>query len=155
MKPLAFTLTSPNIEKVLLTTCGICFPFLPQKTMQTPPIRWVNGLWDTGATNSVINESIAKELGLKPIGIAKVHHANGESIVNKYLVNIVLPNKMMLPMITVTEGKLSGTDVLLGMDIISLGDFSISHKDSGTTFSFQIPSTHNIDFVNEIKKMQE
>ena len=38
---------------------------------------------------------------------------------------------------------------LLGMDIISLGDFSISHKDGGTTFSFQIPSTHNIDFVNE------
>lgn len=152
MKPLAFTFTSPKIERVLLTTCGVCMPFIPQKIMQRPPIRWVNGLWDTGASSSVINETLAKELGLKPIGVAKVFHANGESEVNRYLVNIALPNNIMLPMMPVTAGKLSGTDVLIGMDIISLGDFSISHKDGGTTFSFQIPSTHNIDFVDEIKK---
>ena len=41
--------------------------------------------------------------------------------------------------------------MLIGMDIINLGDFSITHKDNGTTFSFQIPATHNFDFVEENK----
>jgi membrane protease subunit (stomatin/prohibitin family) len=38
------------------------------------------------------------------------------------------------------------------MDIIGLGDFSICLKDGKTKFSFQIPSTHDIDFVQEIQQ---
>ena len=57
----------------------------------------------------------------------------------------------MVYTVPVTEGKLNGFDMLIGMDIINLGDFSITHKDNGTTFSFQIPATHNFDFVEENK----
>lgn len=49
-------------------------------------------------------------------------------------------------MIPVTEGCLNGADMLIGMDIIGLGDFAITHKNMGTVFSFQIPSTHEYDF---------
>lgn len=153
--PNAFTFTSPNKERALITACGVSIAFSQQTVMQRPPFRRVNGLWDTGATNSVINENIAFELGLKPVGVAKVHHANGESTVNRYLVNIMLPNNIIIEMVPVTAGKLSGTDVLIGMDIISMGDFSICHKNGGTTFSFQIPSTHDINFVDEIKEQRK
>ena len=51
----------------------------------------------------------------------------------------------------VTEGKLpDGVDMLIGMDIINLGDFAITHKNGGTVFSFQIPSTRHYDFVKKI-----
>lgn len=40
--------------------------------------------------------------------------------------------------------------MLIGMDIINLGDFALTHKNSGTVFSFQIPSTHEYDFVKQI-----
>ena len=38
----------------------------------------------------------------------------------------------------------------VGMDIINLGDFALTHKNSQTVFSFQIPSTHEYDFVKQI-----
>ena len=49
----------------------------------------------------------------------------------------------------VTEGDITGTDVLIGMDIISQGDFAITASQGETKFTFQIPSTHDIDFVKE------
>lgn len=41
--------------------------------------------------------------------------------------------------------------MLIGMDIINLGDFALTHKNGGTVFSFQIPSTHEYDFVRQIE----
>ncbi len=54
----------------------------------------------------------------------------------------------------VLEGDLHDFDVLIGMDIISQGDFSITHEGNRTIFSFQTPSTHNIDFVEEQKQQK-
>lgn len=147
----SFTLKSDKPLNALITNCGICEAYDPNVTMQSPRVENFSALWDTGATHSVINKVAADKLGLIPIGQALVYHANGECIVNKYLVNIFLPNGIMAYTVPVTEGKLKGFDMLIGMDIINLGDFSITHKDNGTTFSFQIPATHNFDFVEENK----
>jgi hypothetical protein len=45
-----------------------------------------------------------------------------------------------------------GIDVLIGMDIIGSGDFSVTHHNGKTTFSFCCPSLREIDFVAEIQK---
>ena len=39
-----------------------------------------------------------------------------------------------------------GIDVLIGMDIISLGDFAISNYESKTQFSFRIPSQEHVEY---------
>jgi uncharacterized protein YchJ len=44
-----------------------------------------------------------------------------------------------------------GIDVLIGMDILGLGDFAVTHHQGKTTFSFRVPSRHEIDFVAEEK----
>ncbi|MDR3184029.1 MAG: SEC-C domain-containing protein, partial [Prevotellaceae bacterium] len=49
----------------------------------------------------------------------------------------------------VTEGVLSDFDVLIGMDIITQGDFAISQSEGNTKFTFQMPSTHDFDFDKE------
>ena len=72
------------------------------------------------------------------------------TIVYTYLINISLPNGIEFASILVTEGLLSDTDVLIGMDIISKGDFAVTAFGGDTKMSFQIPSTHEIDFVQEI-----
>ncbi len=74
-----------------------------------------------------------------------------ESIVNVYAINLFLPNQVGFQFIKVTEGVLNGTDLLIGMDIISRGDFAISNFAGKTTFSFRVPSTKRIDFVEESK----
>lgn len=41
-----------------------------------------------------------------------------------------------------------GIHVLVGMDIISLGDFATSCKDGQTAFTFRIPSLEDADYVS-------
>jgi len=50
----------------------------------------------------------------------------------------------------VTDGDLSpNVDVLIGMDIIGLGDFAVTNKDGKTVFSYRMPSMECIDFVKQ------
>ncbi len=151
MNPVAFTVTNPTLLDKLITPCGVCPAFDPTCGLPHPPVSQFNALWDTGATNSAISPKVVKALGLKPYTIAKVFHAQGESQTGVYLVNVFLPNNVAIQSLRVSEGILNGCDMLIGMDIISHGDFSITHKDGGTVFSFQMPSTHEYDFVKQIQ----
>jgi len=55
----------------------------------------------------------------------------------------------LLFFLRVTEGSIFGdSDVLIGMDIISLGDFAVTNFQEKTVFTFRIPSVERIDFVN-------
>ena len=147
----AFTHDYSGLATALETRCGIC-AFSPQNQSKTnyQKAKKFRALWDTGAMASVISINVVNSLGLKPIGKARVFHANGESIVYTYLINISLPNNIEFSSLLVTEGLLNDTDVLIGMDIISKGDFAITAADGDTKMSFQIPATHEIDFVQEI-----
>lgn len=108
-------------------------------------------IWDTGATNTVISQRIAQDCGLKPISMAKVNTANGERLSPVYLVSMFLPNHVYFPQLRATEGTIVGGDVLIGMDIITRGDFAITNSDGRTTFSYRWPSTSKIDFVAQTK----
>ncbi len=145
----SFTLQADRILRVLQTPCGVCPAFDPLSGGVHPKVEKFTGLWDTGATGTVISQECARKLNLKPIGKSKVFHANGESIVNVYAINLFLPNQVGFQFIKVTEGVLNGTDLLIGMDIISRGDFSVTNFAGKTTFSFRVPSTQRIDFVEE------
>ena len=149
-KPKSFTLRSNGgLLNVLKTNCGVSSPFKPNSGKPHPVVKEYIGIWDTGATSTVITKKIAHELDLKPTGKSRVYHANGEDIVNTYYINLLLLNGVAFSTIKVTEGDLNGADVLIGMDIISRGDFSISNVNNNTVFSFRIPSIHEVDFTKE------
>jgi hypothetical protein len=146
----AFTFVYPDLATSIETKCGVYESYNNHKEPEQSQITTFNSLWDTGAMSSVISTKVVNVLGLIPVGRAQVFHANGEAIVNTYFVNIVLPNKVTFSNLFVTEGVLSDIDVLIGMDIISQGDFVITALNQGTRFSFQIPSTHDTDYVREL-----
>ena len=150
LSPQSFTVAYNSKVNVLVTFIDIFPAFNPSTTNIHPqPMRY-NCIWDTGATNTVITKKVADELNLKPIGMTVVKHAGGEDNSEVFLVNIGLPNKVGFMNIKVTEGTLSGdVEVLVGMDIISQGDFAITHKDNKTTFSFRCPPIGHIDFVKQ------
>lgn len=145
----SFTAKAEGIANVLLSACGICHAYDPLSGKPHPKVNNYKGLWDTGASGTVITKKIVDDLGLKPIGKTKVYHADGESIVNVYYINIFLPNQVAFKFVKVTEGKLGGTDVLIGMDIISRGDFAVTNFSGKTTFTFRVPSLEEIDFVKQ------
>ena len=150
-QPKAITVEYSKIVELLETQCGVCAAYNPEFEQNiNPTIRNFNALWDTGANFSIISTNVVQTLNLKSDGIATILHADGESIVKTYLVKIILPNDIGAYILDVAEGSLTSTDVLIGMDIISKGDFCVTTSQGITKFSFQIPSTHDTDYTKEI-----
>lgn len=154
MKEQAFTVRSEQRLDRLITECGISEPFDPNSGLEHPQVHTVKALWDTGATISSITKDVVDKLKIQPYSIGEVYHAQGKSDTNMYMVNIFLPNRVAVSAVKVLEGVLHGCDMLIGMDVISHGDFSITHKNGGTIFSFQIPPTHDYDFVKQLSYNQ-
>ena len=122
-----------------------------------PHTKQIRALWDTGASCSSIDGALAEELKLVPIGKVIISHAHGQSIVNKYTFDFALHNTFILNISAASEGIFSGGDfqMLLGMDVISRGDFFFGqYERSGKPCSyitFSVPSIdRKIDFVNEL-----
>ena len=148
---LAFTAKSDGILRELRTDVWISEPYRPDSGDPQPELKKVGAVWDTGATISVVTESVVKEIGLERIDEVEQNTANGKRIAGVYLVNIYLPNRVAFPGIRVLDGDIFDTDMLIGMDIITQGDLAITHKFKKTWLTFQVPSSHTIDFVNEIE----
>lgn len=68
--------------------------------------------------------------------------------------NLGLPNRVQVTGVEVLEGILEGCDVLIGMDIINLGDFAVTNRDDVTVLSFQMPSVNRIDFVKLLEESE-
>lgn len=151
-RPLAFTLRAQGTLRSLVTKCRVSEAHDPNGPAKQ--LLEFNALWDTGATSTSITQKIVDALGLAPTGLAKVHHADGESMVPTFLVNVRLPNEVGFAGVKVTLAKLTGIDVLIGMDIISAGDFVLTNKSGKTVFTFRIPSMAEIDFVQGTNSQQ-
>lgn len=145
----AFTLAPNGLIDKLLTPCHACKAYNPEITPNGEPIKNFVALWDTGATLSAISKNVADVLGLTPFKTGLSYHAGGVCPTNFYKINILLPNGVGFHTRTVMEAVLKNCDMLIGMDIISQGDFALTNRDGKTVFSFQIPSTHLYDFVKQ------
>lgn len=152
---LCFTVRYSGRTNILFTDTFVTFAHNPIGHLSVVPqdilstAKKYRGIWDTGATNSVIAQKVVDECGLRPTGMALVHSATESKHCEVYLVSILLPNKVVFPNVKVTKGVLTDCDVLIGMDIINQGDFAITHQDGKTMFSFRLPSMEQIDFVGQ------
>lgn len=146
----AFTLESHNgLLRELKTGCEVSLPFMGQPNLTTLVKKPFVGLWDTGASGTCISPKVVQELNLQPTGSKLVFHAQGSDIVDTYLINLFLPNQVIINCLEVATGILTGMDVLIGMDVIANGDFSITNHQNKTKFSFRIPSIKHIDYLKE------
>ncbi|MCK4312600.1 MAG: retroviral-like aspartic protease family protein [Candidatus Cloacimonetes bacterium] len=142
----SFTTRYSNKINVIFTDLGISLPTIHSNQKET--IHKIKAIWDTGATNTTITKALATNLKLKPVGKVTVKGVNSTSIEDTYLLDIYLPNKVVVKALKVTECSALSSDfkMLIGMDIIGLGDFAITNKNNKTTLSFCLPSLAEIDF---------
>ena len=89
---------------------------------------------------------------LRLLVLQRTQTANGEREASVYIVDLYLPNKVVLKGQPVIDGLLAGADVLVGMDVIGKGDFAVTHQGNGTCMTFQLPSSNHIDFVEAINQ---
>lgn len=108
----------------------------------------VKAQWDTGATGTCISKELASKLKLIPTGLVNVHTPSGIGTMNKYMINLVLNNEVRFVNLSVMDSEIGkqGIDVLIGMDIISNGDFAVSNYDGKTYFSFRLPSQEHVEY---------
>jgi hypothetical protein len=108
----------------------------------------IQAIWDTGATQSVMTNHLMENLNFIPISSKLVFGVNSKQYVDIVAASIKLPNEFVIKNKRFYVCDLPpGIDMLIGMDIIQLGDFLISNKSGKTQFSFVIPSlpdTYNL-----------
>ena len=149
-----FTIAAPGRVTVLKSDVTITESIDPAALGEAQLPSFVGpAIWDTGASGTVITQRVVEACGLRPIGMMKTFTANGERLSEVYLVRLALPNRLNVNALRVTHGELGpDTDVLIGMDIISHGDFAVTNQGGQTTFSFRYPSMQRIDFLASDKQ---
>jgi len=148
----ALTNSQQGLAKNIVTPVEVTNIFTSQK-IET------KGIWDTGATNSVVTKSTAAALGLLPVMRTMVRGVHGNKEVNVYYVKITLNNKNITLDTRVTECDELSPDnsvgMLIGMNVITMGDFAVTNFQGNTTMSFRVPSLQKIDFVSGMKTGQQ
>lgn len=144
LKHQAFTYTHRERQKEIVTQCVVSNIY----DTSVEPYLVEKALWDTGATVTAVSMRIVKYLQLKPVrrsvNVVGVH---GSARVHFYPVVIILP-KDVRRVWQMALGLDTGdnVDVIIGMDIIGTGDFSVS---DGKTISYRYPplTSNPTDFV--------
>lgn len=95
-------------------------------------------------------------MNLQPIGNTVMNHAGGSGRTDIYILNFLLPNKVGIAGIVATECQSLAHNfgAIIGMDIISQGDFSITNTNGETWMTYRIPSIEQIDYVQEAKRIR-
>lgn len=146
----SFKLEFEGLANALVTPCLVSSAWEPGSASPEPQRIEVKSLWDTGASGSVVSKRVVEQLSLQVEGYEKARHVYGEvDKVPIHYVNLVLFNRVQVVGVRALQGEFFGFDVLIGMDIISQGDFVITNSGGVTEFSFRIPSVAKFDFVKE------
>lgn len=136
-----FTSTYKNISRVLRSKVYVESPITKNNVE-------ANAIWDTGAMRSLITPGLAAKLNLKPVAKALMATPSDKNIQsNVFLISIHLPNRTTIINVQALEGTPNSCDMLIGMDVITLGDFAVTNHNGKTMFSFRMPSMDEIDFT--------
>lgn len=146
-RPRSFMYEADRVVLELVTPVGVGLPMSADSGNAVPKINGLKAVWDTGATGCAVTVDVAERINAPVINQVLVGGVHGAEPCNQYLLSLFLPNGLYIPGVPVTElSQDAGCDVLIGMDVISLGDFSTSTLGGKTSFTFRIPACQKHDF---------
>lgn len=108
----------------------------------------INGIWDTGSNKSIINTSIVEELDLPYVGKGSLSNLYDKKDTDIWNIDILLCLININIDVFSSDLRRNDFDMVIGMDIISKGDFIITNYDGKTTMSFRCPSKQNFNFID-------
>lgn len=110
------------------------------RNTETGDYTTCDAIWDTGATSSMIAESVANILKLKPIGHTVIAGVHGVNNANTYCVDVKFNIGATLKDIKVAEASnTGGFGLLVGMDIIGRGRMYLDGTSDVLSVTFEIP----------------
>jgi predicted aspartyl protease len=103
----------------------------------------IEALWDTGATMTCVKPSLRDKLKLRQSELVEsitMSGIGGDVEADGTLVSIWLTPDFAIELCPVYVTDFPGDEeLLIGMDIISMGDFAVCNADGKTSVSFAIP----------------
>ena len=127
------------------------------KTLRNTPIE-ITALWDTGATLSCIRPDLRDRLGLQMVrtdSSATISGIGGMVKADYTIATVFLTHNLAIeycPLYVLDFPK--SFDIVIGMDIIRMGDFAVCNKENKTSFSFILPPLPDrIDFLKTAKNI--
>ena len=88
---------------------------------------------------TLVTKTVVERLGLKARAKASVYTPSGLIDVDVFYVNILLYDTAEITELPVTCGILDDEiDLLIGMDVISKGSFSVVNENGQTVFTFKL-----------------
>jgi hypothetical protein len=138
----AFTVSYDKPVNKLITSVGVLPILTVDKILSGVPLE-VKALWDTGATVTCIKPELFERLKLRLFNLTG--HTTLSGIGGNVAAKVTLVSLLLTPTLEieyrpvyVTEFP-SNADMLIGMDIIRMGDFAVCNADGKTSFSFAVP----------------
>ena len=99
-----------------------------------------DALWDTGASISAITPEIKDKLKVTTIDKKTIASVHSTQVVDIAYITVELPNNVIKKNIKVAVCNITlNIGMILGMDIISMGDFALSNGNNQTLISFAVP----------------
>jgi hypothetical protein len=113
---------------------------LPFRADGTEQFVGVKAMWDTGCIRSCMCCGLARYLALAPVGEMSIKSIHDSHIANIYQIDILFSDGKFLPNIRVAEITDSAHfDLIIGLDIIRLGNFHLDNVNGNTVFTFSLP----------------
>ena len=119
---------------------------------QTRRVKALRAMWDTGSRSAtkgdaclsknatIFSTKLVSELRPEHFGQGGMTGIGGQSEGDTYLIHISLPTGDVITYQEVYEANLGDYDAIIGMDIITRGDFHLDSSKGETLFSFQLPN---------------
>ena len=131
-----------KLKKILLMPIEIIPVSSSNEAISKTPVK-IKALWDTGATLTVIKPELKDKLELCMVragSSAKIAGLGGFFDANYTVLSLRLWENFEINWCPVYVLDYSvDVDIIIGMDIISMGDFAVCNTGNKTSFSFVVP----------------
>jgi len=137
-----FTVQYTGLVNELTSSIKILPMLTANKAFQDNPVE-VEALWDTGATVTCMKPMLWERLQINPFdttGRIELAGVGGKVKTNFTIMNLLLAPNFEIEYCPVYVLDFPGdAEILIGMDIIKMGDFVICNTNNETSFSFVVP----------------
>ena len=148
-----------KLKKILLMPIDIIPVSSSNEVISKTPVK-IKALWDTGATLTVIKPELRDKLELCMVrtgSSARIAGLGGLFDANYTVLSLRLWENFEIDWCPVYVLDYSvDVDIIIGMDIISMGDFVVCNTDNKTSFSFVMPPfPDKTDFTMKARQLNK
>ena len=129
-----FNVNLGSLADEIVTECGFV------SLDQTRRVKALRAMWDTGSNATILSTKLISELRPERFGQGGMTGIGGQSEGDTYLVHVSLPTGDVITYQEVYEANLGDYDAIIGMDIITRGNFHLDCDHGEILFSFELPN---------------